>query len=97
MTGLQLVHAVLRTGYSPKVLLTLLFLPGPLILSIFAVRAGMRSPGPDATLKSGIAMAVTGILGLLLWAGVLIGPLPVLAGSAVLLARSVRRPGPACM
>jgi hypothetical protein len=95
MTGLQVVHTVLRTGYSPGVLLTLMFLAGPFILGIFAVRAGIRSPGPDPSLMSGVAMAATGILGLLLWAGLLIGPLLALAGSAVILVRSAGRPGPA--
>ena len=95
MTGLQIVHTVLRTGYSPGVLLTLMFLAGPFILGIFAVRAGIGSPGPYPSLKSGIAMAVTGILGLLLWAGLLIGPLLAMAGSAVMLVRSVRRSGSA--
>jgi hypothetical protein len=95
MTGLQIVYTVLRTGYSPGVLLTLIFIAGPVILGIFAVRAGVRSPGPDPTLMSGVAMAVTGILGLLLWAGLLIGPVLALAGSAVILVRSAGRPGPA--
>jgi hypothetical protein len=95
MTGLQIVHTVLRTGYSPGVLLTLIFIAGPVILGIFAVREGIRSPVPDPTLMSGIAMAVTGILGLLLWAGLLIGPLLALAGSAVILVRSAGRYGPA--
>jgi hypothetical protein len=38
---------------------------------------------------------VTGLLGLLFWAGLLIGPLLALAGSAIVLVRSARRPGPA--
>jgi hypothetical protein len=95
MTGLQIVHTVLRTGYSPGVLLTLIFIAGPVILGIFAVLAGIQSLHPDSTLMSGVAMAVAGILGLLLWAGLLIGPLLALAGSAVILVRSATRPGPA--
>lgn len=95
MTGLHLVHAILRTGYSPKFLLTLLFLAGPVILGIFAVRAGLLSFGPGPGLKNGIAMVLTGIPGQVLWAGLFIGPLRALAGNAVLLARSVRMPGPA--
>lgn len=95
MTGLQIVHTVLRTGYSPGVLLTLIFLAGPFILGLFAVRAGIRSPGPYPSLMSGVAIAGTGILGLLLWAGLLIGPLLAMTGSAVMLVRSVRRSGSA--
>jgi hypothetical protein len=95
MTGMQTVHTVLLTGYSPGVMLTLIFMAGPFILGIFAVRAGMRVPGPDPSRLSGVAMAVTGILGLLLWAGFLIGPLLALTGSAVILVRSAGRTGPA--
>jgi hypothetical protein len=95
MTGLQLVHAVLRTGYAPGVLLTLAFMAGPVILGILAVRAGLRSPAPAPSWMSGMAVAVMGILGLLLWAGLLAGPLLALAAGAVILVRAARRSGPA--
>ena len=39
-------------------------------------------------------MAVIGILGLLLWAGLIIGPLLALAASAIILVRSAGRPAP---
>jgi hypothetical protein len=93
MTGLQMIHALLRTGYSAGVLLTLFFIAGPVVLGLFAVRAGVRSSGTDPSLMSGIVMAVTGILGLLMWAGLLIGPVLALAGSAAVLVRSAGRPG----
>jgi len=88
MTGMQILHTVLLTGYSSGVVLTLLFITGPLILGIIAVRAGIQSPGPDLSLMSGIRTAVVGILGLLLWAGLIIGPLLALAASAIILVRS---------
>jgi hypothetical protein len=92
MTGLQIVHTVLLTGYSSGVVLTLLFIAGPLILGILAVRAGIRSPGPDHSLMSGFWMAVIGILGLLLWAGLLVGPLLALAASVISLVRTAGSP-----
>jgi hypothetical protein len=95
MTGLQLVHTVLRTGYAPGVLLTLAFIAGPVILGIYAIRAGIRPPGPALSGMSGAALAVTGILGLLLWAGLLIGPLLALVAGAVILVRAAGRAGPA--
>jgi hypothetical protein len=95
MTGFQILHTVLLTGYSSGVVLTLLFVAGPLILGIIAVRAGISSPGPDRSLMSGIRTAVIGILGLLLWAGLIIGPLLALAASAIILVRSAGKPGPA--
>ena len=95
MTGLQVVHTVRLTGYTSGILLTFLFIAGPLILGIFAVRTGIRSPGPDSSLMSGAAMAVTGILGLLLWAGLVIGPVFALASSVIIFVRCARESGPA--
>ena len=95
MTGLQILHTVLLTGYSSGIMLTLIFMAGPLILGIIAFRAGIRSPGPDRSLMSGIRTAVIGILGLLLWAGLIIGPLLALAASAIILVRSAGKPDPA--
>jgi hypothetical protein len=94
MTGLQVLHTLLLTGYSPEILLTLIFIAGPFILGIIAVRAGIPSPGSDSPLRSGVLLAVIGILGLLLWAGLIIGPLFALAGSVFLVARHAGKPGP---
>ena len=95
MTAHQMIHTVLLTGYSSGVLLTLLFMAGPLILGIIAIRMGIRLPGPNPSLISGLRMAVIGILGLLLWAGLLVGPLLALAASVISLMRMAGRPGPA--
>ncbi|HET6581754.1 MAG TPA: hypothetical protein VFG36_07725 [Methanoregula sp.] len=95
LTGMQMIYSVLLAGYSSGVVLTLLFMAGPLILGIIAVRAGIRSPGSDRSLMSGIRTAVVGILGLLLWAGLIIGPLLALAASAIILIRSAGKSGPA--
>jgi hypothetical protein len=95
MTCLQIVHTVRLTGYMPGVLLTLLFIAGPVILGIFAVRAGIRSPGPDPSLVSGVAMGAIGILGLLLWAGLIIGPVLALAASVITFVRYFRKSRPA--
>ena len=95
LTGLQMIHSILLTGYSSGVMLTLLFMAGPLILGIIVVRAGIQSPGTDRSLMSGIRTAVIGILGLLLWAGLIIGPLLALVASAIILMRSAGKPAPA--
>jgi hypothetical protein len=95
MTGFQILHTVLLTGYSSGVVLTLLFMAGPLILGIIAVRAGIQAPGPDRSLMSGMWTAVIGILGLLLWAGLIFGPLLALVASAIIIVRSPGKPSPA--
>ncbi len=95
MTGVQTVYTVLLTGYSAGVLLTLVFMAGPVLLGMVIIRAVLRSRPGDFSVSGGLAMAVTGILGLLLWAGLLIGPLLALAGAAVILVRSAGHPRPA--
>jgi hypothetical protein len=95
MTALQIIHAVRVTGYGNEVLVTLMFIAGPLILGIFAIREGIQQPRPDSLLKSGIKMIIIGILGLLLWAGLIIGPvLAIISGVLILVKRSVK-PNPA--
>jgi hypothetical protein len=91
MTALQIVHAVRVTGYGNEVIVTLMFIAGPVILGIFAIREGIQQPRPDSLLKSGIKMIVIGLFGLLFWAGLIIGPvLAIVSGVLILVKRSVK-------
>ena len=92
MTALQIIHAVQVTGYTSEVIVTLMFIAGPIILGIFAIREGIRSPLPDSLLKNGIKMVVIGLLGLLLWAGLIIGPVLALISGVLILAKHAGRP-----
>jgi hypothetical protein len=95
MTALQIVHVVQVTGYGNEVLVTIMLIAGPVILGIFAIMEGMQQPRPDSLLKSGIKMIIIGILGLLLWAGLIIGPvLAIISGVLILVKRSAK-PNPA--
>ncbi|MEN6341953.1 MAG: hypothetical protein ABFC89_05280 [Methanospirillum sp.] len=91
MTGLQVVHAVQRTGWDSGVLLTLAFIAGPLFLGAYAILLGVRSPGAAPSLRRGVAMVVIGLLGLLLWAGLLVGPIFAIVGGVVTLAQRAKR------
>jgi hypothetical protein len=92
MTALQIIHAVQVTGYGNEVIVTLMFIAGPVILGIFAVMEGIRQPQPDSLLKSGMKMIIIGFLGLLLWAGLIIGPiLAIISGVLILAKRSVKQ------
>ena len=92
---LQVVHAVLLTGYTPVVLVTLLFILGPLVLGIVAVLAGIRPPVPGSTLRTGISVLVIGLFGLLVWAGLIIGPLLAIAAGLIVLGGYFRKANPA--
>jgi hypothetical protein len=85
MTALQIVHTVSVTGYNPAILLTLVFLGIPLLLGVIAVRTGFMLSRQDSVRKAGGNLIVTGLLGLLFWAGLIIGPLLAIAAGVVLL------------
>jgi hypothetical protein len=62
-----------------------MFIAGPIILGIFTIMEGIRQPRPHSSLKSGLKMVAIGLLGLLLWAGLIIGPvLAILSGVLIL-------------
>jgi hypothetical protein len=87
MTTLQIIKAVQVTGYTNEVIVTLMFIAGPIILGVFAIREGIRQPRPDSLLKSGIKMVIIGLLGLLFWAGLILGPVLALVSGVIILAK----------
>lgn len=95
ITALQIVHAVQVTGYVNEVLVTLMFIAGPLILGIFAIREGLKQPRPDSVVKSAMKMIIIGILGLLFWAGLIIGPLLAIISGVLILVKRSAKPDPA--
>ena len=90
MTALQIIHAVRVTGYANEVIVTLMFIAGPIILGIFAIMEGIRKPQPKSLLRSGIKMVVIGLLGLLVWAGLIIGPILAFISGIIILAKHFR-------
>ncbi|MBP2145262.1 hypothetical protein J2129_000716 [Methanofollis sp. W23] len=77
MVLLQMGIALAQTGWSPAALFTLLFALAPLALGTVAVRAGMKTERKGFALE----MAGVGLLGLLLWAGLVLGPVLALTSS----------------
>lgn len=94
MTGLQAVHAVNLTGYDSGVILTLMFILGPVLLGLWALWLGVKSPAPGPSLRRGVSMIVVGALGLGLWAGLIVGPLLAIVGGILALARRAGEPVP---
>jgi hypothetical protein len=90
MTALQIILAVQKTGYTNGVIVTLMFIAGPIILGIFATMEGIRQPGQDSLVKSGIKMVVIGVLGLLVWAGLIIGSCLAFITGVLILAKHFR-------
>ena len=84
MTALQIVHTVQVTGHTSEVILTLLFIAGPLILGVFAIRTGGRLPEMSSSWSHGVTMIAIGLLGLLFWAGLIIGPVLALISGALI-------------
>ncbi|MDD1719611.1 MAG: hypothetical protein LUQ25_06100 [Methanoregulaceae archaeon] len=92
MTAYQVYRTILVTGYSSGVLITLILIALPVVLGIAALMAGTRYPGADFPLKTGIAMILIGVLGLLVWAGLILGPVIALASGVFIIVRGIRKP-----
>jgi hypothetical protein len=68
----QMVRALMVTGPSAGVIITLIFALIPLLLGIWALRIA-RSTSPQSK-KDRLSLLIIGLLGLLFWAGFIIGP-----------------------
>ncbi len=95
ITAMQTVHSLQLTGYSPEVFLTLVFIAGPLILGIFAIRIGIRMRGPDFFRADGVKLVLIGLMGLAGWAGLITGPVLALVCGTLILAKHTRKSDPA--
>jgi hypothetical protein len=87
MTAYQLIRTVLVTGYTPEVLITLVLVAVPVVLGIVPVIAGSRSHGKDLPQTTGIAVLLVGLFGLLVWAGLILGPVFALAAGIFIIVR----------
>ena len=68
----QMFRALMVTGPSAGVIITLIFALIPIILGIWSLRIA-RSPSPQSK-KDRLLLGIIGLLGLLFWAGLIIGP-----------------------
>ena len=81
MTLMQMVRAIAVTGPSSSVALTLVFAVIPIALGIWALRMGRSSS--IITMQNRAFLVLIGVLGLVFWAGLIIGPVLAI-GAAVL-------------
>jgi hypothetical protein len=77
----QMVRVLMVTGPSAGVILTLVFALIPLLLGVWALRTA-RSPSPQSK-KERFSLGIIGLLGLLFWAGLIIGPVIAIIGALV--------------
>ena len=68
----QMVRVLMVTGPSAGVIFTLIFALIPMMLGIWALRISC-SPSPQSK-KDRLSLGIIGLLGLLFWAGLIIGP-----------------------
>ncbi len=88
VTFTQMVRALGITGWDPSAILTLIFISIPVGLGIVALRTGFGS-GQPVLAKERVLLAVIGMLGLLFWAGLIIGP--VIAFVAAIVPESTKQ------
>lgn len=81
ITLMQMIRALTVTGPSSSAALTLVFAIIPIALGIWALRMGRSSS--IRTIQSRVFLVVIGILGMVFWAGLIIGPVLAI-GAAVL-------------
>jgi hypothetical protein len=86
----QMVRVLRVTGPSAGVIITLIFTMIPILLGIWALRIA-RSPSPQSK-KDRLSLGIIGLLGLLFWAGLIIGP--VVAFIAALVPEGYLRKSP---
>jgi hypothetical protein len=92
VTLVQTIHTVLLTGYSPGVLVTLIFIAAPVILGIFIIRTGLTLTYGRPGHATGLWLLVAGFLGLVVWAGFVIGPILALIGGTLVIVHSMEKP-----
>jgi hypothetical protein len=73
ITFTQTVRALGITGWDPSAILTLIFISIPVGLGIVALRTGFGS-GQPVLAKERALLVVIGVLGLVFWGGLIIGP-----------------------
>jgi len=81
ITFVQMLHATNITGYTLEVIITFLFVLVPAALGLAALRIA-RQPGPS-TLRHRMYLLAMGIIGLIFWAGLVIGPVLVIIAAVV--------------
>ena len=77
----QMVRVLMVTGPSAGVIITLIFALIPIILGIWALRIP-RSTSPQSK-KNLLLLGIIGLLGLLFWAGLIIGPVIAIIAALV--------------
>jgi hypothetical protein len=82
VTFTQMVRTLGITGWDNSAILTLLFIFIPVVLGIAAIRTGFGA-GHPVQLKERAIVAVIGVLGLLFWAGLIVGPVIAFAAAIV--------------
>ncbi|MCJ7742291.1 MAG: pre-peptidase C-terminal domain-containing protein [Methanoregula sp.] len=77
----QMARVLRVTGPSAGVIITLIFTLIPILLGIWALRIA-RSPSPQSK-KDRLSLGIIGLLGLLFWAGLIIGPVIAIISALV--------------
>jgi hypothetical protein len=79
----QMAIALTRTTLSPAVIVTIIFALLPVIAGVIMVRVALSVQGKIET-KARLKIAILGILGLFIWAGLVIGPVIAVVASLLL-------------
>ncbi|MDO9324950.1 MAG: hypothetical protein Q7T80_08350 [Methanoregula sp.] len=81
VTVVQMVRAMAVTGPASSVALTLVFVIVPVVLGIWALRMGRTSS--EWTIRDRVFLVLIAILGLVFWAGLVVGPVLAIAAAVI--------------
>lgn len=86
MLAMQMAIALSKSGFDGSSIVTMIFMFIPLILGYTLLRNALRKDD-ELNSKNRVTIAILGLLGLFLWAGVIVGP--ILAVMSALLPKSL--------
>jgi hypothetical protein len=79
-TMIQTLIAISQAGLVAEVLVTLIFIAAPILLGSFLIRMALRRP---LTQRSRVELFIIGLIGLFVWAGLILGPIIAMVGSVL--------------
>ncbi len=89
-TIIQMLISISQAGLVAEVLVTLIFIAAPLLLGLVAIRMALSGKTPW-TIRRRIGLFAIGLVGLVVWGGLLVGPIIAMVGSVMPVGQTRKR------
>lgn len=91
-TIIQMLISISQAGLVAGVLVTLIFIAAPLLLGWMAISMALSGKMPW-TIQRRIGLFAIGLVGLVVWGGLMVGPIIAMVGSVMPVSRTLKREG----